>query len=52
MLLLFSDADIAQLVEHFIRNERVVGSSPIIGSFILSFSVFSHNGSTLLRFLH
>ena len=25
-------AAIAQLVEHFIRNERVVGSSPIRGS--------------------
>lgn len=25
-------ADIAQLVEHLIRNEGVVGSNPIIGS--------------------
>lgn len=25
-------AGIAQLVEHLIRNERVVGSNPIIGS--------------------
>jgi hypothetical protein len=25
-------ADLAQLVEHFIRNERVVGSNPIVGS--------------------
>ena len=28
-------ANLAQLVEHFIRNERVVGSSPIVGSFFL-----------------
>jgi hypothetical protein len=27
-----SHANLAQLVEHFIRNERVVGSSPIVGS--------------------
>ena len=27
------DANLAQLVEHFIRNERVVGSNPIVGSF-------------------
>ena len=26
-------ANLAQLVEHFIRNERVVGSIPIVGSF-------------------
>lgn len=25
-------ANLAQLVEHFIRNERVVGSIPIVGS--------------------
>lgn len=25
-------ANLAQLVEHFIRNERVVGSNPIVGS--------------------
>ena len=28
-------ANLAQLVEHFIRNERVVGSNPIVGSIIL-----------------
>ena len=27
-----SKANLAQLVEHFIRNERVVGSIPIVGS--------------------
>lgn len=27
-----SKADMAQLVEHFIRNERVRGSSPRVGS--------------------
>ena len=27
-----SKADMAQLVEHFIRNEKVMGSSPIRGS--------------------
>ena len=26
------NADMAQLVEHFIRNERVRGSSPRVGS--------------------
>ena len=26
-------ANLAQLVEHFIRNERVVGSNPIVGSY-------------------
>jgi hypothetical protein len=37
-------ANLAQLVEHFIRNERVVGSSPIVGSsFTLLFS------STLIK---
>ena len=25
-------ANLAQLAEHFIRNERVVGSNPIVGS--------------------
>ena len=25
-------ANLAQLVEHFIRNEEVVGSTPIVGS--------------------
>lgn len=29
-------ANLAQLVEHFIRNERVVGSNPIVGSIISS----------------
>lgn len=28
----FQTADMAQLVEHFIRNERVRGSSPRVGS--------------------
>jgi hypothetical protein len=28
----FPTANLAQLVEHFIRNERVVGSIPIVGS--------------------
>lgn len=28
-----AQANLAQLVEHFIRNERVVGSNPIVGSF-------------------
>lgn len=27
-------ANLAQLVEHFIRNERVVGSNPIVGSVV------------------
>ena len=27
-----TNANLAQLVEHFIRNERVVGSNPIVGS--------------------
>jgi hypothetical protein len=29
-----NQANLAQLVEHFIRNERVVGSIPIVGSLI------------------
>ena len=49
------NADMAQLVEHFIRNERVRGSSPRVGSkgkeklhtdyqvFILSFFHFKAN---------
>ena len=28
-----NNANLAQLVEHFIRNEEVVGSTPIVGSF-------------------
>ena len=31
-------ANLAQLVEQLIRNEQVIGSSPIIGSIFLSFS--------------
>ncbi len=27
-------ANLAQPVEHFIRNERVVGSNPIVGSIL------------------
>ena len=32
-------ANLAQLVEHFIRNERVVGSIPIVGSKLCSYPV-------------
>lgn len=31
-----SSAEVAQLVEQLIRNEQVVGSSPIFGSKLLS----------------
>jgi hypothetical protein len=31
---IFLYANLAQLAEHFIRNERVVGSNPIVGSVI------------------
>ena len=31
---MFSDAGIAQLVEQLIRNQQVVGSSPIPGSIL------------------
>lgn len=31
-----TQANLAQLVEHFIRNERVVGSSPIVGSICIA----------------
>ena len=34
-LFLRAQANLAQLVEHFIRNERVVGSNPIVGSVLL-----------------
>ena len=34
-LFLRAQANLAQLVEHFIRNERVVGSTPIVGSVFL-----------------
>ena len=33
-----TDADLAQLVEQLIRNEQVVGSSPIISSIFRRFS--------------
>ena len=33
-------ANLAQLAEHFIRNERVVGSTPIVGSKQQAFLVF------------
>ena len=36
-------AAIAQLVEHFIRNEKVMGSSPIRGSTIGSILIWSLN---------
>jgi hypothetical protein len=29
---MFYDANVAQLVEQFTRNEQVTGSSPVIGS--------------------
>ena len=48
----YSNAGIAQLVEHLIRNEGVVGSSPITGTrnkkipdwgfFILSFAFYQN----------
>ena len=38
-LLNLSHAFLAQLVEHFIRNERVAGSSPAKGSIYLAFIV-------------
>ena len=34
-------ANLAQLVEQLIRNEQVIGSSPIIGSIFLPFSTSS-----------
>jgi hypothetical protein len=34
-------ADVAQLVEQLIRNQQVIGSSPIVGSIIVFFSCFS-----------
>ena len=32
-----SSADVAQLVEQLIRNQQVIGSSPIVGSSLISF---------------
>jgi aspartate aminotransferase len=44
-----SKANLAQLVEHFIRNERVVGSIPIVGSRInRSLMKLSHLAETLI----
>jgi hypothetical protein len=41
-------ADIAQLVEHLIRNEGVVGSNPIIGSRKKEFAGFSASSFFIL----
>ena len=46
-------ANLAQLVEQLIRNEQVIGSSPIIGSIFLPFSkpnLFIINNLQLFRF--
>jgi hypothetical protein len=32
---IISEADVAQLVEQLIRNQQVIGSSPIVGSIVL-----------------
>jgi hypothetical protein len=42
-------ADVAQLVEQLIRNQQVIGSSPIVGS-IDSFAL-AHNLNRLKHFL-
>ena len=34
-------ADVAQLVEQLIRNQQVIGSSPIVGSKSVPFSLFA-----------
>jgi hypothetical protein len=44
-------ADLAQLVEQLIRNEQVVGSSPIIGSFVKALSA-SVEGFLFVRAFH
>src|SRR5438270_5332408 len=43
----FLPADVAQLVEHAIRNRQVIGSSPIVGSIYSRFP--NADRSTLLR---
>ena len=35
-------ADVAQLVEQLIRNQQVIGSSPIVGSISVSFLAFAY----------
>ena len=39
-------ADVAQLVEQLIRNQQVIGSSPIVGS--IPNSLFSHSRISLV----
>jgi hypothetical protein len=46
MLSCLPQANLAQMVEHFIRNERVVGSIPIVGSIPARVSAFAKNLGT------
>ena len=46
-----ASAAIAQLVEHFIRNEKVVGSSPTRGSNIASWESIKHKDWFPVSFL-
>ena len=42
---MFRFADIAQMVEQFIRNDQVIGSSPIIGYHIIDLQKPKHGHS-------